>query len=243
MGIAKQQAGSGSGGAVVPLNSILHQSDNIDNIDFTAIPGHIYTLLDDNSSSHVITLSAPVDGDIYTINNRNTDISNLWETTLSIFKPDGSSFSELANTTSYTIQYDGNNGQFNLISLIDGSSGFQVSSGTYIPTLTVVSNITGTPTANQFIWSRVENVVTINGSISLTATAASNTEVDFNLPIASDLVTKYDLSGLGQTPSGIAFLGITCQGDAVNNRAELLFNSASIGANGTIYITVQYIIK
>jgi hypothetical protein len=74
------------------------------------------------------------------------------------------------------------------------------SSGTYTPTVTTVTNVSGSPTVSVCQYQRVGNVVTVSGRIQITATAGStNTELQLTLPIASDFA---DSGEAGGTASG-----------------------------------------
>lgn len=67
-------------------------------------------------------------------------------------------------------------------------------SGTYTPVPTLDSNVdSATPTEAQ--WSRVGNIITISGAVSIDQTATGSFQVSFNLPIASDFVAVTDANG------------------------------------------------
>lgn len=111
----------------------------------------------------------------------------------------------------------------------------------YTPTLTNVINISSS-TANQFTYSRVGNVVTYAGSITLTTSLATAFEVDFSLPIASAFTSDNDLNGTGTAKTAIA-TNVINEGDAVNDRGECEGIGLAISGSGTVFISGQYIIK
>lgn len=68
------------------------------------------------------------------------------------------------------------------------------SSGYYTPTATSITNIaSSTPHATN--WSRVENIVTVAGAVTITTNANGLTQLGISLPIASDFTGIYDASG------------------------------------------------
>ena len=80
-----------------------------------------------------------------------------------------------------------------------GNSGNQdIRSGTYEPTATNLTNISGL-TVNEAQWLRVGNVVTVSGvitDVSITASGAT-TSFELSLPVASSFTNLYDLGGSG----------------------------------------------
>jgi hypothetical protein len=113
-----------------------------------------------------------------------------------------------------------------------------ISSGTYSPTLTSLSNIDSTATA-VCTWMRVGNVVNVCGNISVDATVSSTlTQVGVSLPIASNFTLSTDLKGLGNnlgTPATIS-----C--DTTNDRATITYTTAQI-VNSEVIFHFQYLVK
>lgn len=70
----------------------------------------------------------------------------------------------------------------------------EIRSGTYIPTITPVSNIFS---ATQFVmnWLRVGNVVTVSGLIGITTNTVNTTEIRISLPITSSFTSETQCSG------------------------------------------------
>ena len=108
--------------------------------------------------------------------------------------------------------------------------------GTYTPTLTNVANIAAsTAYACQYI--RVGNVVTVSGQVDIDPTAAATyTELDISLPIASAFTATNQLGGVGTdyvVPCGVA-------ADPANDRASLFFASSADVTNHSFWFTFTY---
>lgn len=110
--------------------------------------------------------------------------------------------------------------------------------GTYTPTATNVTNITSS-TPNVTSYSRVGNVVTEAGTITVTNTLAVASEVDVSLGVASNLAATTDLNGTA-TMDSTASVNMYIKGDATNDRASIFFTSAGVGQTSTIYYSFQY---
>lgn len=113
-----------------------------------------------------------------------------------------------------------------------------LTASTYTPTSTNVTNITSS-TPNNTTYSRVGNIVTVYGTITVTETLAVASQVDVSLPIASNLAAATDLNGLGNSDASVAN-NIVIKGDATNDRASIYFTALSVGGNGIIYYSYQY---
>ena len=108
--------------------------------------------------------------------------------------------------------------------LIADGSVQTLTSGTYTPTLTNGSNVSSSSASTCF-WTRVGNVVTVSGWVSITHTTNENaTVLGISLPVSSNLTAFSELSGSGNnyiSTSG-GQLG-KIEGDATNDRATLTF--------------------
>lgn len=110
--------------------------------------------------------------------------------------------------------------------------GGRLQAGTYTPTVTAVTNCTS-PTAFLCHFTRLNDIVRVDGLLSISITAVTATQVDVSLPIASNFTTvTTDLIGIGTAPPTIA---VRAQADISNDRAQLLFN-----ATGTGGLTVHF---
>lgn len=112
-----------------------------------------------------------------------------------------------------------------------------VKGSTYTPTITNVSNTSGISVSDVFIYSRVGNTVTVSGAFQVTATLATSSSVDITLPVASTFTTGIPLRGVGSSTID-NFKSFYVQQSATT--ASLGWNSAGVGATGTVYVMFQY---
>lgn len=114
-------------------------------------------------------------------------------------------------------------------------------SGTYTPTITNGANVSAnTPHITRY--TRVGNIVTVSGIVDLTVTApATYSAVNISLPIASNLGTGYDLSGVGNVLalSSGAITECTVVGNSTSDVGALTFTSGA-GTNPSISFTFSY---
>jgi len=100
---------------------------------------------------------------------------------------------------------------------VDRLGGGTVTSGTYTPTITGVSNLSSS-TAVKCHYIRVGNEVTVTGRFTISTTTSSNASLRISLPIASDLASTGDLSGSGSTTASA--LNVYVVEDTTNDNAE-----------------------
>jgi len=100
---------------------------------------------------------------------------------------------------------------------VDRLGGGTVTSGTYTPTITGVSNLSSS-TAVKCHYIRVGNEVTVTGRFTISTTTSSNASLRISLPIASDLASTGDLSGSGSTVASA--LNVYVVEDTTNDNAE-----------------------
>lgn len=138
-------------------------------------------------------------------------------------------------------QHDGTNWTLTGGTIVTGNlSAANLTSGTYTPTLTGVTNVTSSTPANcQYI--RNGNTVIVYGSLQVTTTLAVATEVDISLPVASNIAAATDANGVGNASSAIGTNGYV-DGDATNDRARLNFIGLAVGGSGTIFFSFSYTI-
>lgn len=112
--------------------------------------------------------------------------------------------------------------------------------GTYTPTLTNTTNIDASAVSGPFQYSRLGNIVTVAGNITIDPTAAANTLLGISLPIASNFTTTMDASGVGsaQISNTTGSIG----SDATNDRATLTFQATST-ANAGWRVMFMYEVK
>ena len=110
-----------------------------------------------------------------------------------------------------------------------------VLSGTYTPTITDVTNIdSSTPAVMQ--WSRVGDVVTVSGLLSVDTTAASLAKLRMSLPVASNFTSSTNCAGGGQaynTDFQCCVYGDTTNDEAIIESALM----ATINTNYAIHFT------
>lgn len=113
-----------------------------------------------------------------------------------------------------------------------------VPSGTYTPTGTIVTNLTGI-TIQPAQYFRQGSVVTVSGSFTADPTANNSAvELGLSLPIASTFAHVYECAGAGVSPA-IAGQACAVLADTVNNRASVQYVSQS-GSNATWYYQFTY---
>jgi hypothetical protein len=101
-------------------------------------------------------------------------------------------------------------------------------SGTYVPTLTGVVNV-DSATASTFTWSRVGQLVTVQGYVAIDPVASATlTRLGVALPVASAFTGNADCcgsivsaDGTGVTTSGLVYA------NATNDRAEFYYQPPS----------------
>lgn len=108
-----------------------------------------------------------------------------------------------------------------------------VFSGTYTPTLTNTTNITAS-TANTAYYTRVGNMVTVSGRVSIDPTATGSITLGVSLPIASDI--SNNCWGVCNNQQGDA---IAVTSDNTNDRASFIGVVADAG-NRVYSFTFQY---
>jgi hypothetical protein len=96
-----------------------------------------------------------------------------------------------------------------------------LSSGTYTPTLTAVTNVAASvATLNQYL--RVGSTVTVSGTFQMDPTATGAVELGISLPIASDFSIQSNLGGTAASLAGAATQILPIVADATNDRATVL---------------------
>lgn len=125
---------------------------------------------------------------------------------------------------------------------IDASVLANVSSGTYTPTLTNVTNIAAsTPYECQYL--RVGNTVTVSGKVDIDTTLAAGTasELGVSLPIASDFSAEENCGGTASSPAAASLVS-AIRADATNDRAAMVFSAISL-SNDSYFFEFSYLVK
>lgn len=137
-----------------------------------------------------------------------------------------------AGTPTYLLGVDGSG---NVVETPTGTT------GTYTPTATMVTNVTGYTVNNGTYWYRVGNTITVSGEVQIDPTTTGATELDITIPIASALVNAYDLNGTGVSPVETAEPA-SFEADATNDRVAIKFVATST-ANRTYHFVFTYLVK
>lgn len=119
-------------------------------------------------------------------------------------------------------------GNLNVNGTITISTG-DIVSGTYTPTVTIVTNVNTATVATTFNYMRVGSVVTVSGVLNANVnTINSDSTVAISLPIASNFANGFEGSGLA-APTTAAFAaenGVVIA-DATNDRMSINFRSTT----------------
>lgn len=121
-----------------------------------------------------------------------------------------------------------------------GNGAVELASGTYTPTLTNVANLDAS-TAFACQYTRVGNVVTVSGKVSVDPTAGAATQLGISLPIASDVSANEKVAGTSNA-SAIAGQSAAVLGDATNNRAQMEWIASDV-TNQPMYFSFTYSIE
>lgn len=123
-------------------------------------------------------------------------------------------------------------------------SAANLTSGTYTPTTTNVSNATSS-TPTTFRYSRIGNEVTISGRVSITSTGTGNGTVAFSLPsgVTSNFTATDDATGGGNGQNSANTIGgVWIDSDATNDRININY-TATVATTAVIGFTAMYTVK
>lgn len=111
-------------------------------------------------------------------------------------------------------------------------------SGTYSPTISAPTNISGS-SASTCQWMRVGNVVTVSGAVTIQPTSGVGAATAFSLtlPVASNLAAANQLGGSAAHNSS----PVVIQGNAANNVADFTWFS-STASSVVLPFTFTYLI-
>lgn len=95
------------------------------------------------------------------------------------------------------------------------------SSGSYTPVLTTITNVATATVAAPWMWSRIGDIVTVDGMIQIAAAANGQVKVEATLPVPSNLAVSGDLSGVigALAPSQVG----SVVGSTLQDRASIGF--------------------
>ena len=103
-----------------------------------------------------------------------------------------------------------------------------IASGTYVPILTDIANVTSS-TASSFFWLRIGSYVMVTGRIQAQPTLVNTTtEIQIELPIASALTAANQMAGLANADGG------RIEANATTDKASWKWTQ-NVGISNTIY--------
>lgn len=117
-----------------------------------------------------------------------------------------------------------------------------ITSGTYTPSGTAGTNVT-TVTPGACMYSRVGNIVTVSGLVTVTQTSASGLTVfDLSFPIASATTVVTDAAGVfATTGDGLAQSSGQIYANTTNDRFTFAYVAQTAGTGPfSFYFTAQY---
>jgi hypothetical protein len=125
---------------------------------------------------------------------------------------------------------------------IDISTTKTITDGTYTPTPVNTTNVSAS-TAYVTGYYRVGNMVTVFGKIDIDATLAASTatELQIDLPVASNMTGEQDLAG-NAISDAVASLTARVKGDATTDRASFVFKALSLN-NDSYSFEFSYQVK
>lgn len=110
-------------------------------------------------------------------------------------------------------------------------------SGTYTPTWTTVANCSGV-SASVCQYLRVGETVTVSGQVTFTITAAATlTQIDMSVPVASNFSATTQSGGILGGNDGTILVGAT---DASNDRITFIANNPLSSGSIAFSFTVSY---
>jgi hypothetical protein len=133
-------------------------------------------------------------------------------------------FNERGHNIDFIVKDEAGNQAIN----VDASAGTVtiagITSGTYTPTVTAVTNVDSASADADFMYTRVGNMVTGYGSVSIDPTAGSGTtRVEISLPIASNFAAATDAVGGGSAQ--VTNTAGNISADTADKRLALQFQS------------------
>lgn len=165
-------------------------------------------------------------------------------------QPASVTYAKIQNVGSQRLlgRYSGTSGATQEISLgsglaLDSSTGIMTasgssnaSSGTYTPTFATGSGVTaGTP--SNAIWSRIDNMVTVSGSIAITASGTSGGAFTLTIPTVS-INASNQCYGFCSNINAISagYVGVSN-----STHVQVVFGSSFTGSGNAIYYTFTYL--
>lgn len=115
-----------------------------------------------------------------------------------------------------------------------------IETGSYTPTLTADTNITGS-TAYPLQYARVNDIVIVSGRVDINAAGSGLTVLEISLPVASDFGAEDDCGGVYNETASAAVHGVVVA-DATSNRIQIQIYRAAGGTQAGYLIAMYQII-
>ena len=110
-----------------------------------------------------------------------------------------------------------------------------LTTGSYNPTITSVTNITATTSYSTTKYSRLGDIITVFGKFIADPTSTGATEIDISLPISSDITGDDDVAGVASCATTTGEV-LTILGDATNNRARVMWTATDTSSRTFFFI-------
>jgi hypothetical protein len=117
------------------------------------------------------------------------------------------------------------------------------SSGTYSPTLTNTTNVASSSGSAATKWSRVGDIVTVAGQVSIDPTLAAPTDtvLEISLPVASNIGAVTHVSGTATEPTSSGQVA-TITGSVANDTAVLSFSASDVASKTWQFVFMYSVI-
>jgi len=149
---------------------------------------------------------------------------------------------QTSNFNNNTAKLDAS-GNYTVTGTLAGTNLPAIPSATFLPTPVHITNVSAS-TARPLLYTRIGNMVIFPGRIDVDITTTLlATEVQLNLPIASDFTDAGDAAGTGSGGRSIQDGDFAIYADATTNRLLLYWTGQVSTANQFYWFTGMYQIK
>jgi hypothetical protein len=119
-------------------------------------------------------------------------------------------------------------------------SAANLTSGTYTPTLTNVTNVSTSSVGATSQYIRVGNTVFVYGDMTFTQTSTGDTIIGVSLPIASNFGTNTQALGTGTLAVDSSGQSVSIISDSTNDRVQVQFSALTVGTSNAIIYSFSY---
>jgi hypothetical protein len=113
-----------------------------------------------------------------------------------------------------------------------------ITSGTYTMSFSNPANLFSTPSSITAFYSRVGDVVTVSGTVSLDPVTDTPASIECSLPVSTTFASADQCCGAAPAGSNWGYIS----GVSGTSRGKIVFISRNAGAADTFYFTFQYLI-